>query len=127
MNDHDLMLIVAAFKQRHPSLLPQLKVLTAQCDETVATAATALLHCLLTTFDEAEQLRWQMRDMLKAVKRYNASGEQDAYWALKYNATKMVHLLALCGGADTSKTTYYALPEHQPDELKNWKSEIPDA
>ncbi len=125
IEDKHLPLVLAAFKKKHPDIIPHVKALSAMQGTPVAAAATALLQCLLEEFDDAQQLKWQMRDMLQRVHRKTSTYEDACYWALKYSATKMVHLLTIFGEADTSKTTYYQLDKDQPDVLKNWKSEIP--
>lgn len=115
----DLALVMGAFKQAHPELLPSIRALTAQKDNPeVAAAATALLQGLLSIYDAGEQARWQLRDLLRRVPKV----EGGHYLALKYNATEMVYRIAVCGDMDMSETTYFSTK--QPPEIQNWKSEL---
>lgn len=125
MQDADLQIVLSAFKQRHPDVVDAVKMVAKQQAPGVAPAAAALLQCLLETFDEAEQLKWVMRDMLQAVPRVTEDGARDAYWALKHSATRMVNTLALYGEADRTKATFYNGDPSIPADLANWKSDIP--
>lgn len=118
MNDRDLQLVLAALKRAHPDIVLAIKALTAQQGTPVAAAATTLLHTLLQVFDEGEQAKWQLRDLLQRVKR----GDGTHYLALKYSATEMVFRIACAGGMGAGETTYF--DKVQPPEIQNWKSDI---
>jgi hypothetical protein len=116
----DLAIVMGAFKQAHPDLIPSIRALTTQKDNPdVSAAATVLLQGLLSVFDAGEQARWQLRDLLQRVPKTGGG----YYLALKYNATEMVYRIAVCGDMDMSETTYFSTK--QPPEIQNWKSDIP--
>lgn len=121
MNDRDLQLVLAALKRAHPDAVPAIKALTATQGSPVAAAATTLLHTLLQVFDEGEQAKWQLRDLLREQLKVAGDGSAGFYWCLKYSATEMVWRIACAGGLDTSMTTYF--DKAQPPEIQNWKND----
>lgn len=120
MNDHDLLIVIGALRKKHPTLMPHLKALTAMKGTPVADAATEVLQTLLRVFDEGEQAKWQLRDLLKRM----PSTGGGHYLSLKYGAVDMVHRIAVAGGMDVRETTYFS--DKQPPEIANWKAEEPD-
>lgn len=119
MDGNDLPLVLAAFKRKHPAAIAAIRTMAAQQGTPVAAAATELMQCLLQVFDEGEQAKWQLRDLLQRVP--SVSGGH--YLALRYNATEMVYRLAVAGEMDMRETTYFS--RQQPPEIANWKSDIP--
>lgn len=122
MKDSDLKLVLAELKREHPTIVPHLKVLTAQQGTPVAEAATAVLQCLLDVFDGKQQALWSLRDLLQRQPKVEADGRAGFYWSLRYNATEMVYRIAVNGGADRRGMTYF--DSVQPPEIANWKSDI---
>lgn len=116
MDDRSLQLVLAALKKRHPTLVEHVRALTAAQGPS-AVAATVLLQTLLQVFDEGEQAKWQLRDLLNRVPRADGSH----YLALKYPATDMVYRIAVAGEMDLKEVTYFS--DKQPPEIANWKSD----
>ena len=117
MNDKDLQIVLAALKRAHPDAVPAIKVLASQQGTPVAAAATTLLHTLLQVFDEGEQAKWTLRDLVKRVPKIGGG----AYLALRHSATGMVYRIAAASGLPLHETTYFS--DQQPPEIVDWKAE----
>lgn len=121
MNDADLPIVLAEFKRKHAHLLPHIKELTAQQGMPVAGAATVLLQALLQIFDESEQAKWQLRDLLQQRQMVQSDQTTGFYYCLRYNATEMVYRIAVAGELDPRGITYFS--DKQPPEISNWKAD----
>lgn len=90
MDPKHLPLVVAALQKKHPEVVNHLRALCAS-DPTVG---TPVMHFLLETFDELEQVKWTMRDLLVQPR---VPPSQTCLWALRHGPVVTVKRLAVHG------------------------------
>ena len=124
MNDQDLQLVLAAFKKQHPEAIEHLRALTAAAGTPVAASATPILMLILDLFDECEQGKWTMRDMLTVKRCYSAAQHArwpNGFYTIKYDAAELVKRLVAHTGLRTDMLAYTS---EQPTEILNWKNDV---
>lgn len=119
MDDKALKLVLGSFKQKHPDAIDALRALTALQGTPHAAAAQRLLSTLLQVYDEGEQAKWQLRDLLSRMPR----GDGTYYYAIKYNPSEMIYRIAVAGDMDmrNTKNTYFEI-KPKP-EIPDWKEQ----
>jgi hypothetical protein len=93
MNPKDVPAIVAALRQKHPEVIDHLRGLTVSNPA----VAEPIMAFLLDTFDQREQLLWQLRDL---VSKRDVVGTGKTIWYLKHEAASMVRRIVAAADLD---------------------------